>query len=148
MKAFRFAVLLAGLGLAWGASAGPLTDQLSACLADNTTGKDRKEFARWIFAAMSVHPELADLSAASPQAREDASRAMANVAMTLLTERCTALVRAAVMLEGAEALQTSFSTFGRLAMQEVMSDAKVTASVGEFQRFLDRGKIEAIFKPK
>jgi hypothetical protein len=148
MKAFRFAMLLAGLVSAWGASAGPLTDQLTACLADNSTGKERNDFARWIFAAMSVHPELGDLSASSPQSREEASRAMANVAMTLLTERCTALVRAAVLLEGGGALEASFSMFGRLAMQEVMADPKVTASMGEFQRFLDRGKIEAVFKPK
>lgn len=44
------------------ALAGPYTDALGSCLADNTTGKDRKELARWIFVAMSAHPEMRDLS--------------------------------------------------------------------------------------
>jgi hypothetical protein len=28
----------------------------SSCMADSSTGKDRKELARWIFVAMSSHP--------------------------------------------------------------------------------------------
>ena len=35
------------------------TDEaLSRCLADNTSGRDRKDLARWVFFAMAAHPEI------------------------------------------------------------------------------------------
>lgn len=42
----KFAAFVFELFLSFCAMAGPQTDALSTCLADNTSGKDRKELAR------------------------------------------------------------------------------------------------------
>ncbi len=126
------------------ALAGPNADALGRCLTDNTTGKERKELARWIFIAMATHPEIRQLSAAVPSDLEQASKTTGALFTRLLAESCPAEMRAAMQNEGAQAMQAAFGTLGQVAMQELMSDANVSAAISAFERFVDTKKLEAI----
>jgi hypothetical protein len=132
--------------LATPAAAGPYTDALGACLADNTTGRDRKELARWIFAAMSSHPEMRDLSSVTAEGKEQVFRSAGNLVTRLLTENCRDPARAAMKAEGPSSFEAAFGTLGRLAMQELMSNGEVRTAVGSFERYVDRKKIEAAMR--
>ncbi len=125
------------------AAAGPGTDALSACLSDNTTGKERKELARWVFVAMAAHPEMRDLSAATMVSREQAYQSMGVLVTRLLSENCAGQTRTAIRSEGSESLQTAFSHLGKLAMQELMSHKDVQSSISGFERYIDRRKLDA-----
>ena len=65
----------------------PMT--LTSCVADNTSGKQRKELARWVFLSMAAHPELKQYT--SPEidaAREPSDRTVAALFEYLITQQC------------------------------------------------------------
>lgn len=126
--------------------AGPATDSLAACLADNTTGRERKDMARWVYAAMSTHPELQGLSTVSDESRDELDKTIAAMFTKLLTENCPAEAKLTVKQDGIAGFQTAFGTIGQLAMQELMSNPKVSASTTNFAKYADQEKINAVFK--
>ena len=65
MIRFLLVVLLQVPGLALADSAA----DLSTCVADNTSGKQRKDLARWVFFAMAAHPDFA--AYATPELNAD-----------------------------------------------------------------------------
>ena len=119
-------------------------DDLGKCLADSTTGRDRKDLARWMFVAMAAHPEIRDLANPSQDVAEEASRAMGVLVTRLLTESCPKEVQAVASGEGSQAMRRAFETLGRVAVVEIMSNAEVTASISGFERHVDRRKINAV----
>ncbi len=124
-------------------------DVLSRCLADNTSGKDRKTLARWMFLAMAAHPEIKQYaSAAAVQAREETNEAMAAIFTRLLTESCAEETRAASKAGGTRAVPESFRSLGALAMQEIMSDRDVKDAMGAFEKHLDHGKLNRVLEAK
>jgi hypothetical protein len=125
------------------AVAGPHADAMASCLADNTTGKERKDLARWIFAAMAAHPEMRDLSSSTPATREKISQSIGALITRLLTENCADQTKTAMAKEGSQSLQTAFGSLGQLAMQELMTNQDVNAAISEFERYVDSKKIEA-----
>ncbi|MGA7595273.1 MAG: hypothetical protein WCA64_08750 [Gallionella sp.] len=129
------------------ASATPSSDALGTCLADNTTGKDRKNMARWIFIAMSAHPEMHDISKVSKIDQDEVDKQMGNMITKLLTESCPAQAKRA-MDEGTEAFKTAFSVVGQLAMQELMNNPDVKSSIAGFQKYMNKDKINAVFEKK
>lgn len=141
------AVLIGLQVTASSAIAGPATDALVNCVADNTTGKDRKDMARWIFVVMSAHPEIQKLSNVSETDREQVDRTMAAIATRLLTENCQAQAKLAMQTEADSApLQTAFGEIGKLAMQELMSNPVVSSATESFGKYLDEDKLSAAFK--
>lgn len=148
MRTFRPALALACIFAAFAPSfctAGPAADALSLCMADNTTGKERKALARWVFAAISAHPEMSDLSAVNDAMREDANREMASIVTKLVTQSCPAQA-AEAQAESTKSLASAFEALGKLAMVELMSNPQVAASISGFSRYLDNDKIEAVLK--
>jgi hypothetical protein len=136
------ATLLLLLTLPVGAFAQGTSDTLSGCLADQTSGRDRKDLARWIFFAIGAHPENKPfLAAGSAQATDDANRTAAALLMRLVTESCVVQTRAAIKQGGAQAIQIAFEAFGKLAMQELMSNPEVGASMGALDKYLDQQKL-------
>lgn len=130
------------------AFAGPSeTAAATRCLADNTTGRDRKDLARWIFLAMATHPEIKEMSKATAPQHEQSQRAVAGLFSRLVGDVCAAEVRALVKSEGPGALGKPFEVLGQLAMQELMTNGDVKASIGGFERFIDRAKVEPVLKP-
>ena len=128
--------------------AGPATDALAACVADNTTGKDRKDLAKWVFVAMSAHPEIKPLSKASDAVKESLDKNLATLATKLITESCRAEAHQAFSTEGEKSFEFAFHALGRLAMQELTTNPAVSASFSNYVKYLDRAKFEAAFSGK
>jgi len=128
------------------AAAQTSTQALSQCLADSTTGKDRKDLARWVFFAMAAHPEIEQYAApAVAEASEEAHKAMAATFTRLLAESCVPQTQAAFKEGGSKAIEMAFQTLGQLAMQEIMSNPNVNAGMTKFEKFLDRDKLSKAF---
>ena len=127
------------------AIAGPAADALGSCLSDNTTGKERKDMARWIYVGMSAHPDMQPLSKVTDANREELDRMMATIFTRLVTENCRAQAKSALEKEGNAAFQIAFGVMGKLAMQELMADQAVNASFTRYSKYLDSNKINAVF---
>jgi hypothetical protein len=119
------------------------SEALGKCLADSATGRDRKDLARWIFLAMAAHPEIRDMSNVSQEAIDKTNKSMGALVTRLLTDTCSSEVRIIAKGEGSQALVKAFETLGQLAMMELMSNPKVTASISGFERFVEKDKIDA-----
>jgi len=121
------------------------SNALGKYLADNTTGKDRKDLAKWIFLAMAAHPEIKQYTnATTSTGAEESSRTFGALITRLLTDSCASETRAVVKGEGSAALKLAFEKLGQLAMQELMSDRSVTESMGLFERYLDQKRFEEL----
>jgi hypothetical protein len=64
------------------------------------------------------------------------------------TETCSEQAKEAVKTEGAGSFEAAFNVLGRLAMQELMTDPSVRASISNYTKYLDRSKFEAVFSKK
>ena len=64
---------------------------------------------------------------------------MAALVTRLLSVDCLAQARTAIKLGSA------FKSLGELAMQEVMNNPSVNASIGEYMKYLDQQKLRAAF---
>lgn len=129
------------------AAAGTYTEATGQCMANSTTGKDRKELAKWIFVAMSAHPDIRQLSAITSELREQSSRVMGALMTRLVTVDCPNEFRAMVQNEGPDSVRLAFETLGRVAMQELMSDRGVIQSIMDYTRFVDGAKLTPILNP-
>ena len=148
MKTFVTAIAAVVIGSAVTVSsalAGSATDALSTCLADNTTGKDRKDMARWIFVGMASHPEITTLSNVTQANRDELDKIMATMITRLMTESCLTQAQSAIKKDGGEAFQDAFGVVGKLAMQELMSNPKVSASFSIFTKYIDQKKLNSAF---
>lgn len=86
---------------------------LTGCLADNTSGKDRKDLARWVFFAMAAHPEIKPyLSPAAAASDVTTNSAVAELYTRLLAENCTKQTQAAIKDGGTQAIVLAFQTLG------------------------------------
>ncbi|MBJ6724602.1 hypothetical protein [Geomesophilobacter sediminis] len=140
-------ILVGSLITATPVLAGPATDALITCMTDNTTGKDRKDMARWVFAGMSVHPTIESLSNVTDKDRDQFDKELARMVTRLLTENCKAEAKEALGKEAGEApLKAAFSVMGKLAMQELLNDPKVQATFTSFAKYLDEDKFK-VFNP-
>ncbi|WP_374676224.1 hypothetical protein [Ideonella sp.] len=124
------------------AVAGPAAEAFGACMSDSTTGRERKELARWMFAGMAAHPEIRSLSNVTPKDQEALSRFMGGLFTRLVTESCRAEARAVVEGEGSMGLQAAFGILGRMAMTELMSNKDVNAAMSDFERYADRDRVQ------
>lgn len=140
--------VLCAFATASSAFAGPFGDALTSCLADNTTGKERKELVQWIYVAMSAHPEMKNMSLVTPDKVEEISQTVGALVTRLLTERCPTQAQAAVQNEGTEAFKGAFRSLGGLAMQEIMSNPAVGTTLGKFEKYVDHKKLAATLAPK
>jgi hypothetical protein len=145
---FSKTLLAIALSLAsFAASASPATDALGSCFTDHTTGKERKDLAKWVFIAMSAHPELATLFPLSQPMRDAADKNMAALMTKLMTKDCVEQLRVA-LAEDSEASQASFNMLYQAAMQELMSDPKVEASIQSFMRYMDQEQLRKVMTVK
>ena len=122
----------------------PASKTLSTCFADNTTGKERKDLARWIFVSMSAHPEISSLAKVSPDDRLAVNKSMAALVTRLLTENCPRQAREAMAAESSAGMIAAFRSLGEIAMQELTSNPEVSVSVGSYAQYLDEKTIQAI----
>jgi hypothetical protein len=124
------------------------TNALNSCLADNTSGKDRKDLARWVLLAMTAHPEIREVTNPLQGANEAASKQVAQLITRLLTETCVKQVQASSKAGGSNAIVSSFEFLGRLAMQEITSNKDVEASMSGVARLIDSEKLAKVLGTK
>lgn len=125
------------------------TDPLAKCLADSTTGRERKDLARWMFLSLSSHPELRQLSAADANVVDLSDRAMGALVTRLLTDACASEVQAAARSgDATEPMKRAFESLGQLAVMELMVNKDVSAAVSRFGRYADQKKIESLMRAK
>lgn len=148
MPLIRVAVLALLALVALPVQAGPAADVVATCLADNTSGKDRKDLARWIFVAMAAHPEIREMANVPPASGEATAQAVGQLVTRLVTDTCAREFKALVKSEGPQAMAKAFETLGALAMQELLSNRDVTTSIGSFERYIDRVKLAQVLEQK
>jgi hypothetical protein len=125
------------------------TAALSSCIADNTSGKQRKELARWIFLAMAAHPDLKQYTSSEVDtAREPTNKTTAALFEILITDQCAAEANAVFKEHGTPGLQVAFEALGRLAMQELMSNTELIAAMSAFERYIDSVKVNTALSKK
>ncbi len=139
----RYAIMAAvALTLPSVVIANPHVHKLSSCLADHTTGKERKQLAEWVFLAMGAHAEInSHLTPSAMAATDQVNKDVANILMRLMTQDCVEEGREAHMHAGSEAFKSSFGVLGQLAMQELMGDRAVMSSMTGFEKYLDAAKL-------
>lgn len=140
--------VVALLALGGTAMAQSRTESLSACLSDHTNGKERKELVRWMFSAMSVHPALKDLATVAPAVRSSADQTVGLLISRLLSEDCRVEARDAMQSDGPKAFEAAFSSLGRIAVQELMTNPEVSASVMGYMKYVDAKKLEKAMSGK
>ena len=122
--------------------------ELGTCLSDNTTGKDRKELARWIFTAMATHPAIDSTASVKKSERQEASRRVGAIFTRLISESCKEEVRSAMNAGGSSVIRSGFGKLGRVAMQELMRNQEVSAAMEEMTRYIDMERIEKVLQEK
>lgn len=118
------------------------SDPVGTCLTDNTSGRDRKELVRWIFVAISQHPDISGLSAVDDVAKQTASEQAGRLLTRLIAEDCATEIRALVRENGPNAISKPFEFLGMVAMQELMNHPNVGGFVGELDKYSDQQKIQ------
>lgn len=127
--------------------AGPAADAVGACLANSTTGKDRVNLARWVFAAMTKHPEVSNISNLAPEKLEEINMTNGKLLTRLLSEDCRNEIKIATDLEDPAAIKSAFESLGRLAMLELMSNPAVGAEfTSGLSKYVDMKKIQEALK--
>jgi hypothetical protein len=122
------------------------TESLGRCVADSTTGKERKDLARWLFTAMAAHPEIKSMSKVTEVDLDQASRSAAATFTKLLADTCAKESKAAMAAGGPAALQVGFGVLGQMAMQELTSHPQVAAAMGSLDKYIDKARIDAALK--
>lgn len=140
--------LLLGLAAPLAARAGVYSDDLSRCLVSHTQEADQIVMAQWIFGIMSVHPDVSAIARVDEAARTEASKKMAQIFQSLLTESCRDETAKAVKYEGPEALRNSFKVLGEIAMQTLLGNPKVAAESQAFVKYLDEARLKAVVAPQ
>jgi hypothetical protein len=130
------------------AIASPAGDALGACMVDSLTGKERKQLAQWVFFAMAAHPEIREYSKVTPASEKSINEIIGKLVTRLLTVNCAKQAKAAAKEEGSTAIKGAFELVGAVAMQELMSNKDVTASISGYIKYIDDEKISAILKDK
>ena len=122
----RSAVLAIALLLAAPAlRASESTDGLATCLTGATPKDDRRVLVRWIYSAMSVHPDLRDVSAIDDPRRAGLEADAAKVMERLIADDCATHVRAVLLSDGTDGFSTAFEALGRIAMQDFLEQPDV-----------------------
>jgi hypothetical protein len=142
---FTVAVLLSLLAVASPAAAGPFNDKLAICLVKETSESDKTTLIRWIFAAMASHPSVKDLGNVSEAQGKKLNKDVSVLFFDLLSNRCGAETKDAVKYEGAAAISSSFEVLGKVAMQGLMEDAKVSEYMAGMGANLDPKAMEELF---
>jgi hypothetical protein len=120
---------------------------LTTCLGDATSGKDRKDLAKWIFLAMAAHPEMRQHATGNlATVSDESSKTMAALVTRLLADSCPKETSTVLKSsQGSQAMELAFQGLGQLAMQELMTDPSVQASMAVFERYIDRARLSQAF---
>lgn len=147
MKTLLFPLLLISSVATAPSYAQSATDAFATCLTDSLSGKERKDLASWIFFAMAAHPRIEQYATITEAARLQQDKDIGTLITRLLSENCPAqLVQA--QQENPEALRMAFEMVGKVAMEELMNNSKVSQAIAAYANYVDMEKIQATLKDK
>ncbi len=126
------------------AYAGPYADELSKCLVESTSTRDRTDLVRWMFTAAALHPAVKPISNVTDEQVDDANKVIADLVTELLTESCRTETEKALQYEGASTLETSFMILGQVAGQELFASPEVAAGLAGLEKHLDEEKLGSL----
>lgn len=126
------------------AYAGPYTDQLSRCLVESTSTRDRTALVRWMFSAAAVHPAVKSIASVSKEQLDEANKSMAELMMRLLTDSCRKETKKALKYEGDVTLGASFNVLGQVAGRELFSSPEVVAGISGLEKYFDKEKLKSL----
>jgi hypothetical protein len=139
------ALLLCLLLVSSVAQAGPFTDEMSKCLVRSTNEADKTLLVKWIYAAMSAHPDVKALSNVSPQQGAQLNKETSVLVVRLLTKNCKSETEQALKYEGEKTFAASFEVLGGVAMQGIMANPDVSAYFAGFEQQLDAKALQDAF---
>lgn len=146
----RQLLLMAALGLSAPSITSAQTtatpqETLSSCVTRSMSVNDGITTARWLFIAMSRHPDLPQAVRVGDSDTLAANRDMGALVNRMLFEFCSAETRAAIATHGQEAaLEAVFSTLGETAMTHLMGNRDVLASVIQLGAYVDQERFIAL----
>jgi len=126
--------------------AGTFSDHLARCLVKKTTVEDKELLLKWVYAAMSAHPEVQDMSNISVAKGAELNRKTGELFVDLIAIRCKQEAKEAFQYEGEDVFKSSFSVLGRVAMQGLMADKNVSAYMAGVSDSMDSKKLEKVFE--
>lgn len=124
------------------AFAGPYADTLGKKMVSSMTPTDKTVLIRWLFMAISTHPDVKGLTTITPEQRKEANKAFAELATRLLTVDCLTEAREAVRYEGPSSLGSAFQLLGQVAGREIFSNPNVTEGLSDLSKSVDVKAIE------
>lgn len=112
-------------------------EALSRCLVASTTEADRIAFVRWMFMAMSKHPQVADLTTVTEQQRADATRTTALLLQRLVITDCRQQALEAFRVSGLDGISTAFEVVGEVAVGGLITHPAVNAQFESLATYQD-----------
>lgn len=119
-------------------------EALSRCLERETSRGDRIRFAQWMFAIMSLHPDVTAMSKVTDEQRTELSRTTGGLFTNLITKACAPEARDAMQVGGLNAIQDSFRVIGEGAMRELVSNPNVAAGFADFGKYVDNAEVTRV----
>ena len=119
------------------------SDKLGTCMVDTLNGKERKSLAKWIFLAISTHPEIKAYSKATADDINNSDKYVGKLITRMLTVDCPAELALANKSDPL-AINKAFELVGRVAMQELMSNEETMQGLTNYAKYADQEKINAI----
>lgn len=143
-----FVVVVLASTVLWPAisEAGPYADDLSKCLVESTSQRDRVELVRWMFASMSRHPAVEPIASVSDEQLEAASEEVAELFMSLLTDSCRLEAENALQFEGGSTFEGAFSVLGNVAGREIFTNPEVAEGLALLDKYVDDEELSSIFE--
>lgn len=127
-------------------TAGVYTDELSKCLVESTSIKDRNQLVRWMFSAAAKHPAVKELVSVTPEILEQSNKNMGELMNRLLLDSCKKETKEALQFEGQSAMEASFSVLGEVAGREMFSNQAVVAGMASLNKYVDSKAIAKLIK--
>ncbi len=119
------------------------SERLGTCMIDTLNGKERKNLAKWIFLAISAHPEINIYSKATAENIDDSDKFVGKLITRMLTVDCPNELTLANKSDPL-AINKAFELVGRVAMQELMSNQDTMQALTNYAKYTDQEKINAL----
>lgn len=137
-------IAVVAIGCIGPALAGPYGDDMAKCLVKSASVADRTDFLKWLFAAISLHPEVQTMVTISAKQRDDIDRNAGTLFMRLLTQSCRVETQQAIRYEGPATIQYAFQVFGQAATSDLLTNATVAEGMKGLNKYLDEQKFKAM----
>ena len=144
----RAIVLCLVLSISPNVHAGLYADDLSGCLVESATVKDKSNLTRWIFSAAALHPAVSSIVSITEEERDAADKVTAELFVKLLIESCKEQAQKAVKYEGQVAIRTAFQVLGQVAAAELFASPKVKAGMDNLDKHFDKKIFQETFGKK